>query len=56
MRKAVFFGKAGDFRLFLRAMRRWLNLNLDCTHHWVKESQAYGMVKVENEDLMKEAV
>lgn len=49
-------GKAGDFRLFLRAMRSWLTFGLDCTHHWVKEDQSYGEVRVENKDFMKEAV
>lgn len=56
MRKAVFVGKAGDFRLFLRAMRGWLKLGFGSTHHWVKESQAYGVARVKNMDLVKEAV
>lgn len=56
MRKAVFVGKAGDFQLFLRAMRRWLKLDFGSTHHWVRESQSYGVARVENMDFMKEAV
>lgn len=56
VRKAVFIGKAGDFAVFLRAMRRWLRLSLGSTHHWVKEDSSYGAALVENKDLIKEAV